>query len=303
MDKKDKNYIPPKSDIKNYRSSYGRRLNNPEYNMDRVQSELKERRDEQRRKQAMAKIRKRKKLRALRMRVTFALITVVIISIIVLFFTPLLNIQGFGVSGNRIVTADEVTSRLEPLNGTNLILLSENDVAAQLSDLSYIEEVSIAKFVIPPTVEVSIVECVPAARVDMNGFNIVIDPQLKVLSDGEEFDTDALAHIDGIVVPKYSIGDTLTLDSEEEEKTQVLQTCLEVMNSLGMLSRLDYIDLTDITNIRFGYDDRIDALCGTRLELERKIRMFNAAVTSGNIDDNARGIIDLTVAGRAEYIP
>ena len=104
-------------------------------------------------------------------------------------------------------------------------------------------------------------------------------------------------------MPKYSIGEVLTLYNEDADKAQVLETCLSVMDSIGMLSKLDYIDLTDITNIRFGYDDRIDALCGTRLELERKIRMFNVAVSSGNIDDNARGVMDLSVAGRAEYIP
>ena len=102
---------------------------------------------------------------------------------------------------------------------------------------------------------------------------------------------------------KYSIGKTLSLGEEDAEKTEILSSMLQVMNSLGMLDELDYIDLTDITNIRFGYDDRLDALCGTRLELERKIRKFDTIVHSGNIDDNARGIIDLSVSGKAVYTP
>lgn len=301
MDKKDKNYIPPGSD--RYRSGYGRRINGHNYNIDRAKKELNEKRDEQRRKQAVAKLRKKRRMRALRIRALLAVTVIAIITVIVLFFTPLLNIQGFNVSGNSIVTNEEITSRLEPLKGTNLIMLSESDVIGQLSDLSYIEGVSVAKFLIPPSAMVNIQECVPAARIDMNGFNIIIDPQLKVLSDGDEFDTDAFAHIDGLNVPKYSIGKTLTLSEEDSEKTEVLATCLQTMNSLEMLNKLDYIDLTDITNIRFGYDDRIDALCGTRLELERKIRKFDTIVNGGNIDDNARGIIDLSVSGKAIYTP
>lgn len=301
MDKKDKNYIPPGSG--NSRSGYGRRINNRNFEINRAKKELREKRDEQRRKQAVEKLRRKRRMRALRIRALLALITTAVIVIIVLFFTPLLNIRGFNISGNSIVATEDISVRLDALNGTNLITLSESDVRAQLADLSYIEEVSVAKYLIPPSAAVTVRECVPAAKIDMNGFDIIIDPQLKVLSDGDEFNTKSLAHIDGLSVPKYSIGKTLTLNNEDSEKAEVLATCLQTMESLGMLKALDYIDLTDITNIRFGYDDRIDALCGTRLELERKIRTFNVTIMEGSIADNARGIIDLSVSGKAVYTP
>ena len=70
-----------------------------------------------------------------------------------------------------------------------------------------------------------------------------------------------------------------------------------------MLDKTDYIDVSDKTNITFGYDDRIDAFCGTKLDLERKIRMFYVAVTSNNLAENARGTMDLSTSGKAIYTP
>ncbi len=304
MDKKDRNYIPPRSGRSSAGSSYGRRVAPRQgYDIDRSQEEMRKKRDAHKRRQAEERLRKKRRMKALRMQILLGVCAAVIIVLIVLFFTPVLDIQGFNVKGNSIVETEEITQRLDKLKGTNLIMLSEKDVKNELADITYIEDISVAKFLIPPSASVTVRECEPVARIEVNDYSIIIDSQLKVLADSDEIDADELAHIDGLAILGYTMGEPIEVAEGDVEKTDILKTCLDTMVSLGMADKLDYIDLTDITNIRFGYDDRIDALCGTRLELERKIRMFDATVTGNNIADNARGIIDLSVTGKAVYTP
>ena len=51
------------------------------------------------------------------------------------------------------------------------------------------------------------------------------------------------------------------------------------------------------------YQDRINGLCGTQLDLGRKLSLFRETILSNNISDKAKGTIDLTVTGKAVYTP
>ncbi len=303
MDKKDRNYISSGFGNNKSQNSYSRKVSRNDYDINLAHKELQEKREQHKRDMEKRKQHKKKRMRVIRIRALYALAAAAVIAVFVLFFTPLLDIEGFNVDGNSIVTRDEILTRLDKYNGTNLIMLSEREVKNALSDLSYIEDVSVSKFLIPPSALVTIKECKPVASIEVNGYTLIIDPQLKILTDGGKFEADDLAVIEGINISKYAVGKTLEQSDEYGEKLEILSSCLELMDLLGMTDKLDYIDLSDITDIRFGYDNRLDALCGTRLELERKIRMFNATVSGNNLADNAHGTIDLSKTGEAVYIP
>ena len=75
------------------------------------------------------------------------------------------------------------------------------------------------------------------------------------------------------------------------------------MSDTGQLGDVLYIDLSSITDLRFSYRGMIDVSCGSALELDKKLRMFKAVMTSGSLDENARGEIDLSDPERSVYIP
>lgn len=302
---KDRNYIPPGNGRGRGGSGYGRRVREDAsggYDMDRAREELNKKRSSSKKQREAQRRKQRERRRALRVRAALIAAALALLVFIVLFLTPLLNIQNVSVAGNAIVKTEELMGSLENAKGKNLIMFSDSDAEEILDDLSYVDSVSVSKFLIPPSIRVNITECKPAARVELNGRSVIIDPQLKVLSDTDEFD-DEIPVIDGFSVAKYRVGRELTPADEDEGRAEILKTCLGVMSRLNMLDRIDYIDLFDTGNIRFGYDDRIDALCGSELELDRKIRMFNVTVTGTSLAENAHGIIDLTTSGKAVYVP
>lgn len=91
------------------------------------------------------------------------------------------------------------------------------------------------------------------------------------------------------------------LTCENSEKTEILQTCLETLEKIDILNKVRDIDISETTGIKFRYDDRLDVLCGTQLDLERKLRLFKETVSNNNLAENAKGTIDLSVTGKAVY--
>lgn len=304
---KDKNYIPPGKGKRTGGSGYGRRVvgSSPEidYDLDRAREELNRKRSSEKKERDAQRKRDKEHRRKRCIRAALTAAAVLLLAFIALFLTPLLNIKNVTFTGNSIVKSEELQQRLENAKGKNLITISDENVKDMLSDLSYVEDATVSKFLIPPSIRVNITECKPAAKLELNGYSIIIDPQLKILSDSNRFDDEGLPVIEGFPISKYRVGEELTPADNDTERLEILKTCLSIMNRLKMLEKIDYIDLTDTGNIRFGYDDRIDAICGSELELERKIRMFNVTVTGTGLAENAHGTIDLTNSGQAVYIP
>ena len=75
------------------------------------------------------------------------------------------------------------------------------------------------------------------------------------------------------------------------------------MRYLELLENIDVFNISNEDNIKFTYDDRLEVLCGSDLDLDRKIRLFEAMVNNNNLADNAKGTVDLSVTGNARYSP
>ena len=79
--------------------------------------------------------------------------------------------------------------------------------------------------------------------------------------------------------------------------------CLEEMKKIGILGGVRTISVADAGNITFNYEDRLDAICGSSVDLEKKLGYFKSAANSNRLTENSRGTIDLTTTGKAIYSP
>jgi cell division protein FtsQ len=244
---------------------------------------------------------KRKRLAAQRRRALIALILCVVIVIVLMFMTPIFNIKSISVNGNSIVSLEEIDGKIGDLIGENLFRTGAGTINKRLKTIPYIDSVSVSKKLIPPSLKVYVTECSPAAYVGIDSETMVVDADLKVLGDKSTFDTGSLPNIIGADITKGSVGSVVKGDNEE--KLSILVTSLSTMEKVGILDKVKDLDVTDATSIKFVYDDRLDVLCGTQLDLERKIRLFKETVSNNNLADNAKGTIDLSVTGKAVYTP
>ncbi len=223
-------------------------------------------------------------------------------AVIILFMTPVFNIKQIVLQGNEYVTVESVDAKLGDLIGDNIFKTSKGSIKKKLLEIPYISEVSVKKrvFPLPSSITVTVKETHPAAYVLYGSNVVVVNSDLKVLDDAPG-DTAGLPSISGISIQSYNVNDTIVTDSAEKE--DILRELLGSFEATGLIPKITYINLEDLTDIRFNYDKRIDTECGSRLELERKIRMFAAAVNSPSISSEAMGAMDLANVGQAVFKP
>lgn len=244
---------------------------------------------------------KQKRLAIQRRRALIALVLSVIIVVVLMFMTPIFNIRQIAVSGNNVVTLEEINEKVGDLIGRNLFKTGEADISRRLKGIPYIDEVSVSKNLIPPTVRIAVTECQPAAYIGIDSATSVIDSDLKVLGDRSVFAEGNIPNIIGVETVSGNVGETLAL--ADAEKAEILTIALKTMERTGILDKVRDFDVTETTSIKFRYEDRLDVLCGTQLDLERKLRLFKETVYNNNLSNDANGTIDLSVVGKAVYNP
>ncbi len=252
-------------------------------------------------KRRLEQARKRERLRRMRLRALFTVAGAAVIMVILIFMTPLFNVREIRVEGNCIVSMDAIREKVGDLVGVNIFAVRSSRAERKVMEISQIEEAEITKHWLPPYITVTLKETNPAAYLVSGSNIIVINSDTKIIDDSGIYKTDLLPNISGISVSSYEVNEYVK--SNSAEKDEILRELMALLEKLGMLDKVTYINLEDLTNIKFSYDNRLDVLCGSRLEMERKLRMFAEAINSDNMDARSIGTMDLSVPGQAVYTP
>ncbi|MCH5212081.1 MAG: FtsQ-type POTRA domain-containing protein [Oscillospiraceae bacterium] len=245
--------------------------------------------------------RKQERQRRRQLRAAAVIVAALAVMIILIFMTPIFNIRQIKVLGNNYVEIGTIQSKIGDIVGQNLFSTRKSGIESKMLEIPQIDEVEVKKNYFPPSIVVTVREAVPAAYMLSGNTIIVVSTDLKIIDDSQTFDVDTLPSISGISVSSYEL--SKQIDSGSPDKEDILRTLLQGMDNTGILAKTTYISVDDITSIKFNYDNRIEVLCGSQLELERKIRMFAAAMESPTMKTNSLGTMDLSVPGRAVYTP
>lgn len=283
-------------------SSYGTRrvagservraVGNPQAKAVRTDGEKKRRID---------KKQKKRRLRAVRMRAAAAVIALAAVTVILLFMTPLFDIGEIRLEGNELVNKSDIESKVGYLLSENLFRARKDKIAEAMLEIPPVKTAEVDKNMFPPYITIKITECLPAAYLLSGDRFIIIDSDLKVIDDSGSIDAENVPSISGVSVSSYELNKTL--DSGSEEKDEILRMLLGAFETTGLTDEVTYISVEDLTSIRFNFENRLEVLCGSKLELERKIRMFAEIINSKEISANAIGTVDLRDPGTASYTP
>ncbi|MDD6485283.1 MAG: FtsQ-type POTRA domain-containing protein [Clostridiales bacterium] len=248
---------------------------------------------------AKRRLKKKRQMRMRKIKAVLAFLLILAILAVILLLTPVFNVKNISVLGNEMVTLEQIEAQAGSVVGENLFAVSKSSVRNMLLDIPLISDVRVSKKLIPPTVILEISEFVPAGYIELNGRFTVVNEELETLENSQGVDINALPIVSGAEIK--STGRVLQLTDPEKE--EALKVFLKTLLKTGLTSQIDYIDMSAMTDIKFSYDGRIEASCGSSLELSRKLRMFKETVSSSALDEKARGTIDLSTPGKAIYAP
>ena len=233
-------------------------------------------------------------------RIAFFSFLALIAVLIIMFFTPLFNIKNVEITGNNRISNEEITSAVGEITGKNLFSCRKGKIKNRLYRLAYVDKVTINKKAFPPTVAVDIKECVPAFQAEYAGGFAVVDKLGKVLETTSE-KLDGVPIMEGVQISAAKAGDAVVFKDEEAQK--IIMSCIENMEKAGIIGDITVMSFSDMTNITFNYQDRLDVICGTHIDFQRKLALFKEAVNSNKLTENSRGTINLSTTGKAIYTP
>lgn len=245
--------------------------------------------------------RQKKRIRMMKIRRTvfFSLLTLIAVFVI-LFYTPLFKIRSIEIVGNQKVNSAQIVSCLGDTEGKNLFRAKISLMKKNIMKIPYIESAEIDRVILRSKLLVTVTECDEAAFLAGGSGYIVIDSAAKVLSEVTE-KPSGIPEVTGLSVSNISIGEKLKI--AEQDKFEIMILCIEEMEKIEILSGVKGLSVADTSNISFNYEDRLDVICGSNVDLVKKLGFFKSAVNSSRLTENSRGTIDLTTIGKAIYTP
>ncbi len=226
-------------------------------------------------------------------RSTLLILCVVVLLSVILFMTPLFNIREITLEGNNRVSPETLLEQLPFQQGENLFKISEGAVKNKLSGISYIRDVQVEKDFFPPKIHIIVSEKKPVAAIAMNGTYGIIDMKCEVLEEGSEIPEK---------IPElvYYHEDAETF-MKDEEAIYELTRFYEICDKIGLTDKITAMELLEENEINFEYDGRLKVICGSGLDMEKKLPLLKETVNNPALGSNAHGEIDLSTPGKAVH--
>ena len=211
--------------------------------------------------------------------VIFAAVIVLILCMTVFFNVKTVNIQGVNLYTNeQILAVGGVNS------GVNLIRTDTKTVETRLKNtLVYIDDVQVSRKY-PSELEIKVTEAVKAAQIEKDGKYYILSESGRILEADVPLD-GSLMMIKGFELKSLDPGSTL--ESEDAFKTKILDQLISEIKKLDF-EDINEIDLTDRTDIKMTYDNRIDIRLGSSVDIDYKLTYIKAVIDK-SLSDNYEG--------------
>ena len=212
--------------------------------------------------------------------------------------TIFFKVKTISVEGAMRYRTEEIVAGMGVKQGDNLYLWNKVKVSDRLlHDFPYLESVQIRRR-LPDTLMVTVTECSGAVAVPSGTGYCYLSEQGKVLELSE---TDGgLATVSGVTLEDAEPGELV--ERAQDAYVDALLDVLQTLDAAGMLDGLRFINLTDLTDIRIGYEGRFDIRVGTLDGLSYRIR-FAQTVISERLSPSDIGRLYWDDQNRLHFVP
>lgn len=205
------------------------------------------------------------------------------------------------VSGNSRYSADEIVAASGVTVGENLFFLNKYEAASRVAqNLSYVESAQINRR-LPNTLCIQVSECEHAVAVEQDDALWLLCYNGKVADTTSVQDKANYAMLTGLTLQDPVIGQVMSTAPELEKKRDTLLTILQLLHQKDMLTDVQEIHLEEDAAVTVRYLNRFDVRMLWTADFDYKLEYLRAVVE--RLEDNEKGVIDLTQDGKASFIP
>lgn len=212
---------------------------------------------------------------------------VIVVTITILSVTVLFNASEVEVTGADLYTSEQIKQISGVAEGNNLIRLDTHTAEKCVKDaLSYVDDVRVLRS-FPDKISIQVTQAVAQANIESNGMYCVVSESGRVLETGLESPKSGLIVVKGFDLVDDEVGGKVL--SEDGLKQSILDTILSAIETMEM-EGIVAVNISDRANIKLNYDNRINILLGSSLDLEFKLNAVKLLIDT-KIDEDFNGVI------------
>lgn len=232
---------------------------------------------------------KRKKRRKRRF-IVFVFLFVCIGIIVAVLKAPFFNIQAVYSVGQSQMTESEILEIAQIKTGVNIFSTNLKIVQRRLNSNAEIEEASIRR-IFPNKIKISVKEAKPIAYIKKDDKLLFIDGWGKIIKVHEASDEEkpAAPELFGVEAVSEKPGEQFA--NPNDSRAEVLFDCLPTLSETGLLEKLNYISLADLSDIHLDYENRLYMMLGSYENIDYKLK-FVKKVIDENISEYEKALLD-----------
>ncbi len=212
------------------------------------------------------------------------------------------RVEYIRVEGGDFYSKEEVIAASGVELGDNLILINQVRAGSRIvAKLPYINAVN-PRLVLPNTVVFTLTESTAAGVLKgENGVWWIVDSGGKLLEQGDQTLVNSHPAISGLTLLMPSVGGKMAVSVEESGKLNSLKQILSAMEGRNMLSKLQSMDLSGVSEIRMSYEERFTVRMPMYSD-DFYLLIHTLEQAAAYLDNGQTGTIDLT-GERARFVP
>lgn len=232
----------------------------------------------------------------------FLALSIVISPILIL---TAFRIKSFTVEGVSPYTDEEIIAASGMELGDSLAFANLDKAGESIEKiLPYTDNVKLTKK-LPDKIIIRFDETSRAFAIEVSsGMYALTDINLKVLELSGVL-PEGVALVTGITPMKTEVGEEISFvtDGESDISVELIRRIAAAITENGV-EGIDYIDITNRSDIRMIYGGRIVLRLGDSIDVESKISLGNKVIKEENaIDPSQYGTVDLTIPKKAYFNP
>ncbi len=233
---------------------------------------------------------KRHKLKMKRRFVVFVFLFLCAGVILTVLKAPFFNITTIECVGQEKLTREQILTAAEVKAGANIFSVNIESVKRKVAAIPSVDQSNVRR-IFPNKIKIWVRECKDAAYIALSGELAVIDSGGKIIRivPDEEETKSGMAEILGVAPVSDMPGDIIS--AKDDIVAVQAYKCLDILNETGLLEKVKLIDLTDMSDFRIEYDNRLEIYLGNQENMEYKLR-FVSKVIDENISDYEKAKLD-----------
>ncbi|MCD8006590.1 MAG: FtsQ-type POTRA domain-containing protein [Oscillospiraceae bacterium] len=226
----------------------------------------------------------------------------IVVFLYILSRTVFFKVESYDISGNERYSDAEILAAAGLSDSENLYSIDLSATEQKIKKtLIYIDDVTVSRE-LPSTIAIEVTESEEYACCQYEGNRYaVISRTGRYLSTEQADPNEELLQVYGLDLIDVSLGDEFT--SSDDNKKTIIMNLFDVIDSICP-GKIDYIDITDRTDITMSYDGgRIIIDFGSSLDYEYKMR-YLITIIEANLDADASGrLIYISSSSGVSFIP